>query len=96
MFLRRGIDEMEAHKCATLVYQAGIANVIELTRGEQKRLIQSDFHSCEMFARGLAHAGYTVKTAWANVAGDVMLATWEYDRLHDAPFFESMHPVVAN
>lgn len=80
----------------TLVYQAGIANVFDTTGETPKRLLQSDFCSCEMFARGMAAAGCSVKTAWANVAGDVALSPWEYANLHDAPFFESIRPVVAN
>ena len=54
---------------AVLVYQAGIANVFSVTcfnaspfGRDAKRLIQSDFRTCESFALGLASAGVHVAT----------------------------------
>ena len=93
------MDHPEMQKRAVLVYQAGIANVFEVdcfngynSGRNAKRLIQSDFRSCENFARGLAHAGYSVASEYCNQAGDISESHWEED-LNDAPFSESFHPV---
>jgi hypothetical protein len=89
---------------AVLVYQAGIANVFAVSNfdwdvvsptGGRKRLLQSDFRTCEAYCRGLAAAGVAVRSAHANVAGDVALARWGTD-LSEAVFRESMRPVKAN
>jgi hypothetical protein len=65
-----------------IVYQAGIANVFE----DRRRLLQSDFRTCEMFCRGAQAMGATIVPAWANVAGDVSRATWNYEDFDNAPF----------
>jgi len=77
---------------AALVYQGGIANVFSVDcfnladyGREAKRLIQSDFHTCENFARGLAAAGVIVKVVGCNRAGDITRATWS-DNTEDLPF----------
>ena len=82
-----------------LVYQAGIANVFEVDSfnladygREAKRLIQSDFRTCEAFARGCAAMGAYVHSVHCNQAGDIANAQWS-DDLDDAPFRESMRPV---
>lgn len=89
-------------KQAFLVYQAGIANVFAVEclnlapfGREAKRLLQSDFRTAEMFARGLGTAGVTVRTAACNQAGDIINAHWSED-LDEQPFSESFRPVKAN
>jgi hypothetical protein len=89
-------------KYAVLVYQAGIANVFQLqstdTQPETRkaeRLLQSDFRSCEMYARGLKDAGTAVTTMQCNRAGDVQDAAWNAD-LDAAPFSDKFHPVFAS
>jgi hypothetical protein len=84
---------------AMLVYQGGIANVFSVEafnlcdygRGA-KRLLQSDFHTCESFARGMGAAGCRVSTAQCNQAGDILHAAWNED-LDAAPFSEKFQPV---
>ena len=68
---------------AFLVYQAGIANVFMVKSfnlsdygRNAKRLLQSNFRSAENFARGLAAAGATIRTAACNEAGDISKSTW--------------------
>lgn len=68
-----------------IVYQAGIANVFE----NRRRLLQSDFRTCEMFCRGAQAMGATIVPAWCNMAGDVILETWNYENFDNAPFNES-------
>lgn len=84
-----------------LVYQAGIANVFEVQSfnmasygREARRLLQSDFRACEMFARGMAAAGATVTTAACNMAGDIVNQTWSED-LETQPFSNKFRPVFA-
>lgn len=84
---------------AVLVYQAGIANVFEVEAfnmadygRDAKRLLQADFRSCEMFARGLAAAGFKVATAHCNQAGDITHAHWS-ENLDEAPFSDKFRPV---
>jgi hypothetical protein len=84
---------------AVLVYQAGIANVFEVASfnmadygRDAKRLMQSDFRSCENFTRGLAVAGWLIVSAHCNMAGDIVTQKWSAD-IAEAPFRESMHPV---
>lgn len=88
-------------KYAALVYQAGIANVFELgnmsldlVQRDAKRLIQSDFHTCESFAAGLKAAGVAVATAACNKAGDIAHQEWDID-LDAQPFSEKFHPVFS-
>ena len=82
-----------------LVYQAGIANVFGVQSfnladfgRDAKRILQSDFHSCENFARGMEAAGAIVRSAHCNQAGDITHAHWSAI-LQNAPFSESMRPV---
>ncbi len=82
-------------KYAVLVYQAGIANVFRVRclnmmpfGRSAKRLLQSDFRTCEAFARGLKAAGVKVAVAACNQAGDIADAYWA-DGLDDAPFSDN-------
>lgn len=68
-----------------LVYQAGIANVVELTDNGQKRLLQGSFEQCEWFMRGAQHAGANVDVAGCNMAGDILNKAWTRD-LDSLPF----------
>lgn len=86
-------------KRAMLIYQGGIANVFQVESfnladygRDAKRLLQADFRACEHFARGLAAAGVTVRSAHCNQAGDIQGAHW-FAELCDAPFSDSFHPV---
>ncbi len=80
-------------KFAVLVYQCGgIANVFAVSKATRKRLLQSDFRTCESFCLGLAAAGVGVRSAHCNKVGDVALWPWSTD-LTEAPFRESMRPV---
>ena len=89
-------------KYAILVYQAGLANVFEVTSlnlsdygRDAKRLMQADFRSCEQFSRGLGTAGVTVRTASCNIAGDCAAVHW--DEGPDAtPFRDATNPVHMN
>lgn len=84
---------------AALVYQAGIANVFAVDAmsvsphfgRNARRLLQSDFRSCAMYARGLMDAGVRVHTMACNQAGDVTNAEWTMD-LESQPF--SDHHIV--
>jgi hypothetical protein len=83
---------MKRVKRAMLVYQAGIANVFEVTSfnlcdygRDAKRLLQSDFHTCIAFSRGMAKAGAIVRTAYCNQAGDIVNSKW-YEDFDNAPF----------
>lgn len=87
---------------AFLVYQAGIANVFSVDcfnlsdyGRETKRLLQSDFRTCEAFARGLGAAGVIVHSAHCNEAGDIINSRWS-DDLESAPFSDSFRPVTLN
>lgn len=86
-------------KYATLVYQAGIANVFshetdavnfrdlgELKASRRIRLMQGDFRACENFARGLKAAGVIVRSAWCNEAGDIINSFWKFSDFENAPF----------
>ena len=84
---------------AVLVYQAGIANVFAVTSfnmdpfgRDARRLLQSDFRTCESFARGMAAAGCKVATAHCNEAGDIVNRPWSSD-LNAAPFSNKFRPV---
>lgn len=83
---------------AVLVYQAGIANVFAVESfnmvdagRDARRLLQSDFRSCEMFARGLDATGVLVASAHCNQAGDITHSTWTVT-LDEAPFSDSFRP----
>ena len=71
-----------------LIYQAGIANVFVDTKAEYsvKRVLQSDFSSCENFCRGLKAAGECVVVGWCNEAGDILKSSWNYKNFENAPF----------
>ena len=73
-----------------IVYQGGIANVFEVeqTRGNRKRLLQSDFRACENYCRGLRYAGKIVKPAWCNEAGDIINRPWSVQHFDNAPFIQ--------
>jgi len=82
-----------------LVYQAGLANVFQVDcfnlspfGRNARRVMQSDFFSCEFFAHGLGHAGAIVATAACNQAGDIVNANWT-DDLESQPFSDKFHPV---
>lgn len=84
----------------SLVYQAGIANVFQVESWnlspfgrDAKRLMQSDFRSCENFARGLAAGGHLVQTFACNEAGDITNSKWS-DDLEAQPFSDKFRPVI--
>lgn len=86
---------------AALVYQAGIANVFALgamsldaVQRDARRLLQSDFRTCEAYARGLKDAGVVVTTAACNKAGEIKDAEWSIN-LDEQPFSEKFHPVFS-
>ncbi len=81
-----------------LVYQAGIANVFELTcrhdlenpearTGPAKRLLLHAFQPCIWFVRGMAGwpEEFLVRTFACNRAGDIKEAPWTAG-LDDCPF----------
>lgn len=68
-----------------LVYQAGIANVIQLKPVGQQRLLQGTFEQCEWFMLGAQHAGADVDVAGCNMAGDILNKAWTRD-LESLPF----------
>lgn len=89
-------------KRAFLVYQAGIANVFAVDchnlasfGRNARRLLQADFRSCAMFARGLAAGGCIVRTAACNQAGDIAESLWSED-LESQPFSDSFVIVHEN
>ena len=91
---------MRAVKLA-LVYQGGIANVFRVKAfnlqdygREAKRLMQSDFRTCEAFARGAQAVGATVRTMACNMAGDIIAQPWSED-LDAQPFSDKFSPVGA-
>lgn len=82
-----------------LVYQAGLANVFRVdcfnlaSFGRNAvRLMQSDFRTCESFARGMGEAGAIVRSAHCNKAGDIADSTWS-ENLDSAPFGDKFRPV---
>ena len=90
---------MKTIKRAFLVYQAGIANVFQVDSfnlspygREAKRLLQSDFRTCEAFAQGMGIAGSIVRTAACNEAGDIVNSAWTED-LDAQPFSDTFNPV---
>ena len=89
-------------KKACLVYQGGLANVFAVdcfhvyTYGRNAiRLLQNDFNSCAMFARGLKAAGITVMVLGCNQAGDISQAIWT-DCLESLPFSEKFTNFASN
>lgn len=88
---------------AALVYQAGIANVFAVEcfnlsdyGRDARRLLQSDYRTCEAYARGLSDAGVLVYSAACNQAGDISRSTWNQDwESGCAPFRESFRPVFS-
>jgi len=89
-------------KRAMLVYQAGIANVFEVDcfnlsgyGRNAKRLLQHAFRPCEYFAQGLAAAGWIVRTAGCNMAGDIAYQHWTVN-LDELPFNDKFNPVNIN
>lgn len=89
-----------------LVYQAGIANVFELTckhdmdnpqarTGPAKRLLQHAFQPCIWYCRGAGYSGAMVRTYSCNMAGDIAAAPWT-DGLEDCPFRDNATEVNAN
>lgn len=87
--------DSSTRKQVALVYQAGIANVFDVTDGQRHRLMQHAFSPCEWFAAGLAACGAQVNSFHCNQAGDITDAQWSSD-LEDAPFYESMHPITTS
>lgn len=86
-----------------LVYQAGIANVFGITchaavdepKCGRWRILQGDFRTCEMFVRGMKHAGVEVVVAACNWAGDVSTRPWDTP-LDCAPFREAFDPTLVD
>jgi hypothetical protein len=75
-----------------LVYQVGLANVFRVGGGRPVRLLQADYHSCEMFCRGAREAGWPVLVFHADVAGDCASADW-----HSSPgdlWADRKHPPI--
>ena len=83
-------------KTYSLVYQAGIANVFQVTDSgfthKRTRVLQASFRSCEDFARGLVEAGCKVDSLQCNMAGDCVNGDWSAN-LDDAPFSDEFRPV---
>jgi|GEM_PF-6034148 len=86
-------------KRAVLVYQAGIANVFEVEcfnmcnfGRNAKRILQSDFNTCESFANGLKYAGFKITSAGCNMAGNIINSEWNTN-LESLPFNDKFHPV---
>ena len=86
-------------RTAALVYQAGIANLFEVSRQRvlpvhrtEHRIAQGDFHTLEAIAYDLMRAGADVQSYACNMAGDVARQVWSSD-LSSAPFSSQFHPV---
>jgi hypothetical protein len=82
-----------------LVYQGGIANLFRVDQHtlqpdgrNAKRILQSDFRTCQDYARGMRYAGAIVKTAGCNRAGDIVNLEWT-DDLGSLPFSELLYRV---
>jgi hypothetical protein len=93
-------------KYATLVYQAGIANVFshetdhhslrsdsEPKASVCRLLLQSDFKTCESYARGLEDVGVLVRSAWCNKAGDILNEHWNFSNFENAPFYKQFRGI---
>ena len=79
-------------KKIVLVYQGGIANVFKVKTfnlanegRDARRLLQSDFRSCQMFAVGCGTMGAVIRTCHCNQAGDITYSKWD-ENLDNAPF----------
>ncbi len=71
-------------KRAVLVYQVGLANVfmVDPVVGAdrivgRRRMLQADYRSCELYAKGLRDAGSELEVAHCDEAGDVTRADWQ-------------------
>ncbi len=93
-------------KFATLVYQAGIANVFTHkcekdmrsengTRDVRERVLQSDFRTCETYVRGMCAAGVKVRIAWCNQAGDITNSFWNFSNFENAPWNEQFAKTIS-
>ena len=87
---------LEETKRVMLVYQAGIANVFEVSSfnladygRDAKRVYQGDFYGAVMLCKGLAMAGKIIRTAHCNKAGDIANAKWSED-FNNAPFSDKL------
>lgn len=84
---------------AALVYQTGIANVFDVSKGlgadKVRRILQADFRTCENFTRGLAAAGVAVDTWSCNVTGDCAKVKWIYGT-NGTPFRDNCRPVISD
>ena len=84
-----------------LVYQAGIANVFEVSAflthpigRETKRIHQASFGDCGTFVKGLLYAGYAVRTYACNQAGDITDSIWSTN-LDEQPFSDQFTRITA-
>jgi hypothetical protein len=96
--VKRYLEQANARRIV-LVYQCGIANVFEVTSfnmsdygRDARRLVQSDFRTCEAYAAGMAAAGCLVASAGCNMAGDIVNQKWT-DDLDSLPFCDKFAPV---
>lgn len=87
---------------AVIVYQGGLANVFKVKSfnmadygRDAKRLLQADFRACINFAHGLAAAGWIVRTAGCNQAGDITHAHWTED-IDSLPFRDKIENISIN
>ena len=87
---------IEESKRVMLVYQAGIANVFEVTSfnladygRDARRIYQGDFYGATMLCKGLAIAGKVIRTAHCNKVGDIAKSKWSED-FNNAPFSDSL------
>ena len=94
-------EQQMGYKVYALVYQAGIANVFSIRTAnygtfgrEAVRLYQGDFHSAEMFVRGILTGDDKALaiTGHCNMAGDIANQPWS-EKLDEAPFSDKFHPV---
>ena len=88
-------------KKIALVYQAGIANVFEVSAflthpigRETKRIHQASFGDCGTFVKGLLYAGYAVRTYACNQAGDITDSIWSTN-LDEQPFSDKFTQITA-
>jgi hypothetical protein len=71
--------DAQAQTTLVLVYQGGLANIVEISDKGQKRILQASFLECEWFMRGAQHAGACVDVAGCNMAGDILDKAWTRD-----------------
>lgn len=68
-----------------LVYQCGIANVVNTTDPTgPKRVLQGSYRQCEDFCRGLVEGGAWISVMHCDVAGDILTA-YGFENLHTGP-----------